>query len=305
MLQPGPMQRAIEALAMFHSFCRSTDVSQIIAVGTSALREAHNQAEFLERLAQVCDLHLRILSTDEEAYYGYLGAINSLPVNDGFVFDTGGGSTQVIAFNERRPQHFFSAQAGVLRFTERYVNSDPVSRRDFKALDQGAATIFGELEWFQSQAGQRLIGLGGTVRTLARIDQKRRNYPLDRSHGYVLSLDAIEETVEKLRRSNLRERENISGLNRDRADVILAGAVIVRQLMRQSGFSELMVSGQGLREGLFYEYFIGGGSPALIDNIRGFSVQNLARIYNYEARHAAHVRKLSLSLFDQTTALHG
>ncbi len=305
MLQPGPMQRAIEALAMFNSFCRATDVSQVIAVGTSALREARNQAEFLERLAQVSNLQLRVLSTDEEAYYGYLGAVNSLPFSDGFVFDTGGGSTQVVAVNERRPQRFFSAQAGVVRFTERYVTSDPVSRRDFKALDQGAAAIFGELDWFQAQAGQRLIGLGGTVRTLARIDQKRRNYPFDRSHGYVLSLEAVEETIEKLRRSNLRERENISGLNRDRADVILAGAVIVHQLMHQSGFSELMVSGQGLREGLFYEYFIGGGSPALIDNVRSFSVQNLARIYNYEARHAAHVRKLSLSLFDQAAALHG
>ena len=103
----------------------------------------------------------------------------------------------------------------------------------------------------------------------------------------------------------LRQREEVPGLSRDRADLILAGAVILDQLMRRGRFSSITVSGQGLREGLFYEQFLVGETPPLFSDQRGFSVQNLARIYNYEPLHTGKVRDLSLSLFDQLRPLHG
>ncbi len=304
-LQPQPMRRAVEALRLFHTFCRSTGVDQIIAVATSALREASNQHEFLHLLRQTTDLDLRILSTEHEAYYAYLGAINSLPFSDGFVLDTGGGSTQVTAVRNRTFSHSFSQQAGVVRFTERYVRSDPISKKDFRMLEQGAIEAFAQLDWLEATPGQHLVGLGGTVRNLARMDQKRRRYPLDRTHGYVLTRAALDELVDILRNSTQREREAMPGLNRDRADVILAGAVIVRQLMHQGNFSEMLVSGQGLREGLFYAHFLANQPELLIDDVRGFSVLNLAQIYNYEAHHVDKVRSLSLALFDQLQPLHG
>lgn len=305
MLQPRPMFRAIEALKLFHTFCRSTEVNEIIAAGTSALREAANQAVFLSELKREAGLDLRILSARDEAFYAYLGAVNSLSFTDGFVIDTGGGSTQVTAVRERGFCHSFSTQAGVVRFTERYLHSDPISKRDFRALEQGAAAAFAGLDWLAKAPGQRLVGLGGTVRNLARMDQKRRRYPLDRTHGYVLTRTALDELVEILRGSSQREREGMAGLNRDRADVIVAGAVIVRQLLHQSGFEEMLISGQGLREGLFYERFLAGQPQPLLADIRRFSVLNLARIHRYEAHHVEKVRDLSLALFDQLQPLHG
>ncbi|MCU0495674.1 MAG: Ppx/GppA family phosphatase, partial [Chloroflexaceae bacterium] len=290
-LQRRPMLRAVEALKMFNTFCEGTGVTSKIAVGTSALREATNRDEFLGLLRDAAGLELRILDTQQEAYYGYLGAANSLGITDGFVFDTGGGSTQVTAVRGRLSEHAYSTQAGVVRFTERFVRSDPISRRDFKALEEGAESAFKPLHWLNAEDG-RLVGVGGTVRALARMDQKRRRYPLDRSHAYVLTREAVEELVERLRSSSMREREHVPGLNQDRADVILAGAVIVRQLLRQGGFSELVVSGQGLREGLFYEHFLAGQEPPLLANPRAFSVQNLALLMDYEATHVARVRDL-------------
>jgi exopolyphosphatase/guanosine-5'-triphosphate,3'-diphosphate pyrophosphatase len=103
---------------------------------------------------------------------------------------------------------------------------------------------------------------------------------------------------------NQRQREEVPGLRRDRADLILPGAVILAHLMRRGGFEALTVGGQGLREGIFYEHFLVGEQPPLFADMRSFSVQNLARIYNYEVLHAARVRDLALSMFDQLRPLH-
>ncbi len=304
LLQPLPMKRSIEALKMFYTLCRAADVQQIVAVATSALREAANQYDFLAQLKQQTELDLRILSGEEEAYYGYLGVINSLPFTDGIVVDIGGGSTEVTAVRGRAISVASSQPVGVVRLTERFVQSDPISKKDFRALEQAVAATFAELDWLKPDVGPTMAGLGGTVRNLARIDQKLRNYPLDRLHGYIFTREALDDIVELLRRSTLRERESLPGLNRERADVILAGAMILRQLMYQGDFPQLMVSGQGLREGLFYEYFLTGQPLPLFADKRAFSVRNLALISNYEALHASKVRELSLMLFDQLQSLH-
>jgi exopolyphosphatase / guanosine-5'-triphosphate,3'-diphosphate pyrophosphatase len=172
-------------------------------------------------------------------------------------------------------------------------------------LESAAAAIFADVDWLSNTSGTSLVGIGGTIRTLADIDQKARRYPLDRVHSYSFTRARLEDIIEMLRGMNQRQREEVPGLSRDRADLILAGALIIQQLMRRGHFAELTVSGQGLREGIFYEHFLVGEAPPLFADMRGFSVQNLARIYNYEALHAAKVRELSLALFDQLRPLHG
>jgi exopolyphosphatase/guanosine-5'-triphosphate,3'-diphosphate pyrophosphatase len=303
-LQAKPIRRAVEALSMFERFCHNTGVEQIIAVGTSAIREAKNQEEFWKALRRATSLDLRIISAEQEAYFGYLGTINALSISDGFVFDTGGGSTQVSAVRNRRLLRSFSAQAGVLRFTERYVTSDPISKGDMHNLREGARRAFADLAWVHAEAGQQLAGMGGTVRTLARMDQKQRGYPLDRIHGYLLARESVANMVDEMAGRSRRERESLPGLKSDRADVTLAGAVIVDQLMEQGGFSELLVSGQGVREGLFYQHFLGPADPPIFPDPRAFSVLNLARLHDYEPSHCAKVAELSLSLYDQLAPLH-
>jgi exopolyphosphatase/guanosine-5'-triphosphate,3'-diphosphate pyrophosphatase len=304
-LQPGPIRRAVEALRMFESFCRGSGVDRVVAVGTSAIREAVNQAEFWSALRAATPLDLQIISAQEEAYYGYLGTANALAIHDGFVFDTGGGSTQVGAVKDRRLAESYSVQAGVVRFTERYVKSDPISKEQLRRLRDAATKAFGGLEWLRNAPGQTLAGMGGTVRTLARMDQKARAYPLDRVHGYTLTRQALAGLVEQLARRTRREREQLPGLKSDRADVTLAGAVIVEQLMDTGGFSELVVSGQGVREGIFYTHFLPHADPALIENPRSFSVLNLARLSFFEEQHCRAVARIALSLFDQLAPLHG
>jgi exopolyphosphatase/guanosine-5'-triphosphate,3'-diphosphate pyrophosphatase len=304
-LRPGPIHRAVEALRMFESFCRGSGVERVVAVGTSAIREAVNQEEFWEALRASTSLDLQIISAEQEAYYGYLGAANALALNEGFVFDTGGGSTQVVAVHDRRFVRSYSVQAGVVRFTERYVKTDPPTKDQLRALRSGARKAFADLDWLQDAPGRTLAGMGGTVRTLARMDQKARSYPLDRVHGYVLTREALAALVEQLARRPRREREQLPGLKVDRVDVTLAGALIVEQLMDKGGFRQLVVSGQGVREGLFYAHFLDGADPPLLDDPRGFSVLNLAHLTFFEEAHCRKVAEISWALFDQLAPLHG
>lgn len=304
-LNQAAMNRSIGALAMFSALCRGTNVENVVTVGTSAIRDATNQAEFLERLEREAGLTMRILSGEEEAYYGYLGVINSTTLTDGFVLDIGGGSTEITHVRDRRFQEAISRPVGTVRFSERYIHTDPISSKEYRQLQRGVRDSFNDLDWFRDKPGQMLVGVGGTVRNLARVDQKRKGYPLERLHGYVMSRVSLEETIDTLRKSKKAEREAIPGLNSDRADVIVAGAVILHQAMLQANFTELVVSGQGLREGLFYEHFLQDQEYPLIDDVRRFSVYNLVQHYHYEPRHVEKVRELSQSLFDQTQPLHG
>lgn len=298
------MDRAVATMRLFHVLSHSEQVQTIVPVATSAVREATNQAEFIARIAAEAGLSMRVLTAREEAYYGYLGVVNSIDLRDGFTIDIGGGSTQVSQVRGRGFLRWYSQPIGALRAAERFVRSDPISNKDFRALESGIIEYFASLDWLSAEQGPTLVGIGGTIRTLAEIDQKVHNYPLDRVHGYVLLRERLEALIEQLRGMDQRQREEIPGLRRDRADLILPGAVILAHLMRRGGFEALTVGGQGLREGIFYEHFLVGEQPPLFADMRGFSVQNLARIYNYEALHAAKVRDLAFSMFDQLRPLH-
>lgn len=305
MLQPAAMERAIDALHMFASLCRATAASDVIAVTTSAVRDAANQQAFLEQVRQRTGLELRVLSGEAEAYYGYLGVVNSFSVQDGVIVDIGGGSTELTQMVERDFHRAVSVPVGVVRFRDRYIHSDPISKTDFNALERGIASAFAEVDWLQPNGTHTLIGVGGTVRNLARIDHKRRKFPLERVHGYELSRAALDRIINSLRRLNSAGRAALPGLNRDRADVILPGALILRHIMERGGFEQVLVGGQALREGLFYEHFLAHQPQPVLADVRSFSVHNLATLYNYDASHAAKVREICLSLFDQLHRLHG
>ena len=164
------------------------------------------------------------------------------------------------------------------------------------------------INWMELPAGGTFVGLGGTVRALARMDREARGYPLGLTHGYELQLDRLEDLIERLRALPIEDRaRKVRGLQPDRADIILAGAMVVAAALRRAGAEGLVVCGQGLREGLFYREFLKPADPPVIRNVRRFSILNLARLYGYENAHANHVARLALALFDQLAALgrHG
>jgi exopolyphosphatase/guanosine-5'-triphosphate,3'-diphosphate pyrophosphatase len=268
------------------------------------VRDAKNQAEVLRRVAAKTNLQFRVLSGEEEAYYGYLGAINSLALQDGFIIDIGGGSAQVSLVRGRGLVQATSMPIGAVRMTEGFFRSDPPAKSEWQALKEHLTRVFRELDWFKCAPGMQLVGMGGTIRNFANIDQHLRGYPLQRLHAYQLDLERLETITDELRKRSIKQRIDLPGLNDERADVILAGALVLRQLMRHSKAESIQISGEGLREGVFYEQFLPSLTPPIIPDLRSFAIENLVRVYGYEQLHVVKVRELALEMFDQLHALH-
>jgi exopolyphosphatase/guanosine-5'-triphosphate,3'-diphosphate pyrophosphatase len=304
-LRPAPMDRAVHLMRVFKSLCDANGIETIIATATSAVRDARNQAQFLQRVEKEAGLKLRVLSGTEEAYYGYLGAINSTPLTNGLVLDIGGGSLELGRVRQRQLTHSTSLPLGAVRLSETFLRSDPIKASDARLVNRYVEALLSSIDWLKAARGDQLVGLGGTVRALAKMDQRRRSYPLDRLHGYVLTLPTIETMLHDMEDLPLSKREKLPGLNSDRADVIVGGTLTLARFMRLGGYHELIVCGQGLREGLFYEQFLHDLPAPLVPDVRAFSLANLTELYDVAWTHACHVEALAVSLFDQLRPLHG
>jgi exopolyphosphatase/guanosine-5'-triphosphate,3'-diphosphate pyrophosphatase len=301
-LRPAAMDRATRAAQIFAAFCAATGMDDIVAVGTSAIRDAANQARFLQRMEREAGLKVRVLSGEEEAYYGYLAAVNSTTLDRGFVMDLGGGSLQITRVENRQSVRSVSFPLGAVRLTEGFLSSDPVTPKEVGALADMLREQLKSLDWFAYEEGMQLIGEGGNVRLVARLQQKRVLYPLDILHGFELSSGQVAEVREGLTRATVAQRRRIDGMKPERADISLAGAVVVQEVLRAGGFESLTISGQGVREGLFYERFFSGesrqGAP-MFANVRADNVLNFGHVYRFQEAHARHIAHLTTRMFDQ------
>ena len=307
-LRPASMDRAIDTIRMFRAFCDAQAITHTVPVATAAVRDATNQVEFLRRLQEATRLRFRVLTGEEEAYFGVLGAINGLGLPNGLVMDVGGGSAEV---SRVRRSGFVQGQTtplGALRLTEMFFESRDraVKPAEIDRLKAHLAATWQGFPWLRLGLHEKFIGIGGTARALARIDREARNYPFGLLHGYELEMRRLDNLVERLSELPPDERaRKVPGLQSDRSDIILAGAMVVAEAMRRAGADRLTVCGHGLREGLFFREFLRPADPPVIPKLREFSVFNLGRLYGYEAEHATQVTRLALSLFDQLSRRHG
>lgn len=308
-LRPVAIERAVRTMHIYASFCRAMQIDEVLAVGTSAIRDARNRASLTERVKRETGIPVRVLSGEEEAYYGYLAAVNSTLLTDGLVMDIGGGSMQLTRVENRQRCESVSFPLGAVRLTEGYLKSDPVEKGEVKALVNHLHDILEPLTWLRAKPGMVFVGEGGTLRLIARLAQKRTNYPFDRLHGYELRASDAEDVRKDLAERSIAERVNLPGMKPDRADISFACAVAITEVMQIAGYNRMTVCGQGLREGIFYERFLtpDGGTPSmtappLVEDVRRASVSNLAHLYRYQEVHVEHVIKVTLSMFDQLRA---
>lgn len=304
-LSEAAMARGLSTLRLFKHFCDSTDTQVVLPTATSAVRDAGNGRAFVDRVRRELGLQLRILDGEREAYYGAIGALNEVALRDGTVLDIGGGSAQLSQVRQGRYARGESRTLGALALTERFLRKDPPGDREVEALRAEVAAQLATIPWLGDPRDRPLVGLGGTVRNLAKIESVRQESPLNTLHGFVLTRKAVERTIRLLGEQPLEGRQKIPGLSPDRADIILAGALVLLGVLEHLDVGQLTVSTSGLREGVFFEYFWQHLPYPVIPDPRRFSVLNVARIYQYQKRHASHVRFLAGRLFEQLQPLHG
>jgi exopolyphosphatase/guanosine-5'-triphosphate,3'-diphosphate pyrophosphatase len=300
-----PMERALQTLDVFAHFCRAAGLENgsVDAVATSAIRDAENAADFLERARELTGLPIRVLGREAEARYGYLAAINSTTLSDGCVLDLGGGSLQLVRVTDRLARESGSWSLGAVRMTECFLpGKGPAKRGQIDELRNHIASELEQASWL-AQTGRRLVGIGGTVRSLATAAQRAAGLPSNGVQGMVIEREALDELVERLAALPVAERSTIPGIKPARADLILAGAIVVQGVLQAGGFDGLEATEAGLREGVFFERLLDQHDPPLFEDLRRTSVMNLAARYNIDAAHTRHVATLALGMFDELARL--
>jgi exopolyphosphatase/guanosine-5'-triphosphate,3'-diphosphate pyrophosphatase len=223
---------------------RELGAERIDALATSAVRDASNGSAFRAELRERFELDARVLSGDEEARLTYLGAVHERePAADTLVFDIGGGSTELIVGTGERLSFHTSLQAGTVRHTERHIHHDPAEPGELEELAGDLHTLIERsLRESPRRRAKHGIGVAGTPTSLAAIEQKLDPYDPEQVHGYRLSLSSVQRMCSELAAKPLSERLRVTGLHAGRAPTIVAGVVILIQVMRAFGLEEIEVS---------------------------------------------------------------
>jgi exopolyphosphatase / guanosine-5'-triphosphate,3'-diphosphate pyrophosphatase len=283
------MARTTEALRDFRAIATGAGAKRIVSVATAAMRDASNGALFASRLQRELGMRIEIVGGTAEARYGFTGAVRGLAVSSGLLFDLGGGSLQITRFARRRPGGAVSLPLGALRLSEKFLESDPPTSKQLRRLRDHVRRHLTKVRVGRLGSGDRLVGTGGTLRNLAKIDRQARRYPIGWLHGYELSIDRLGEIVDSLARTKEKRRDDVAGLSAERADSIVGGAIAILTLAEFVHAKEILVSGQGVREGIaLKELKIAEGSP---EAVKEASLSSLVSRFDGWRRDAASRRR--------------
>ncbi|HEY1592502.1 MAG TPA: Ppx/GppA phosphatase family protein [Solirubrobacteraceae bacterium] len=301
-LSDEAIARGLETLTVFEHFLAAGELppSQVHAVATSAIRDASNRDQFLERARASTSLRIEVLSAEEEARLGYVAAVNTSTLTDGAVLEIGGGSLQLVGVRDRRAQELTSLPLGAVRLTEEFLPGDgPARKKEMEALRTYVRGALTGLPWL-GESGHRLIGIGGAVRNLAAAMQHSLDQPFDIGvQGFVLTPDALAELIDRLASMSTAERSEVPGIKPGRGDIVLAAALTIQTVVEVGGFDGIEATEAGLREGVFFDReLLGGRDEPLFDDVRAAAVSNLAIQYEADLDHVEHVATLSLQMWD-------
>lgn len=314
-LSPEAMDRAIEALRRCQDVAKTLNAEQVIAVATSAVREAPNGQAFLQRVEDELGLWVNLISGPEEARRIYLGVLSGMNFNSQphIIVDIGGGSTELILGDGHEPRTLSSTKVGAVRLTAERITTDPISSIEFESLQ---AYIRGMLErsiedlraHLKPGERPRMVGTSGTIETLAALNAREKFGTIPNPlNGCEMTLKDVREWVNRFRKLPFAGRLAIPGLSDRRAEIILAGALILQEVMTQLEVDSIVICERSLREGVVVDWMLTHG---LIEDrlrfqgsVRERSVFKTAQKYQVNLEHSQRVAEFALSLFDQTQGI--
>jgi exopolyphosphatase / guanosine-5'-triphosphate,3'-diphosphate pyrophosphatase len=252
-LAPDAIERTLEVLSRYREVMDGFGVERVRMTATSAARDASNREDFFVAAERVIGIRPELLSGDEEGRLSFLGATSELDQADGpfLVVDIGGGSTEFVVGTDA-PVGVMSIDMGCVRTTEKFLTSDPPTAEE---LSQAISVVHAYLDDVAREVPQtgdaaRLVGLAGTVSTMAAVELGLAEYDRSRIHHFVLTRAAAEDVFRTLATERRADRLHNPGLEPARADVIVGGALILVTIMRHFDFDECLVSESDILDGL-------------------------------------------------------
>ncbi len=311
-LDPDAIDRAIAALQRFRQIAEAHE-ADIFAVATSAVREAEDRGIFLQRAKEEAGIEVEVISGVEEARLIHLGALGAVPMADKrhLVIDIGGGSTELVVGEGTRPLLTRSLKLGHVRLTNRFFPDGVITEGAIASCRRHVRAFLAPVAKEVGSLGHSVtVGCSGTIENLARMAAAGAGVEIRSIDNLRLTSDQLDDVVDDIvSRHNSRDRRGIPGLDDHRADVIVAGAVLLRQLFKSLAINELSVSSHALREGVMLDRLARrrDSNDALhhLGDIRRASVLAVAARYEEDIVHAEHATNLAMQLFAQTSELHG
>ncbi len=311
-LSDEAMGRALSILKTLVTLARNKGFDRMVAVATSAVREARNGGEFVSRIAEHTGLAVRVISGTEEARLIYLGVKNSIALLEkpALIVDVGGGSVELIVGNRERMLHAQSLKLGAIRLVDQFLSKTPPPAPVLHVLEETVtAQLRTAIESFTIRQFDQLIATSGMAANLAEvIHLKQTGRPLPQHNLATVALKDLRSLESELARSSLRARLAIPGLDPKRADTLLPAAVVLRCLMELLGLQEMTLCDKAIREGVIYDFIVrhreGLEAEREIPDVRRRSVMRLVRRCHAPEVHSLHVAALALCLFDQTRPWH-
>lgn len=258
-------ERTLEALLDFAESIRRHAAVHTAAIGTSAFRNASNSPAFINEVKKRTGLDISVISGEQEARLTLRGVVRALKglgtqngnfLESALVIDIGGGSTELIMTSPEAEPAMASLPLGAVYLTDRFIKKDPPSKREIELLRH---TIKKSLDrscvMMRPGSGGAFVGTAGAITTLAAMDLGLAEYAPDKINGHTMTKATINGIIRKLEESSLEERRSLPGLEPGREDIILAGAVIAREIMERFGFMTIVVSDWGLREGIVLDLY--------------------------------------------------
>ncbi|MDB4896712.1 MAG: putative exopolyphosphatase, partial [Firmicutes bacterium] len=298
------LEHTLAVLRDFQRVGKAYGVGRYIAVATAAARQAKNGAEFIAAVTKETGIALQIIPGAEEGELGLTGALNTIAETDGLLIDIGGGSTELVRFSGRRLTAVVSLPYGAVNLTASFLPGGNGGKDAVERLERFLADVLMTVPWLPGARGLPLIGVGGSIRNVGRIDQKAVDYPLPLLHNYRLAPERVAKVYKELRSLSVKERRKVPGLSDDRAEIILPAVAMMQQVLLRSGAGEMVISGTGLREGLLYRHLLQDRESPVLDHVLSHSIANMVHIHGLDERLSREMSRVALALYDGLQPLH-
>lgn len=304
-LKPQRVAETIKTLKMFKRLCDASGVTRIIAVATAAVRRAKNQRSFLDEIQATCGIRVSVLSEEEEATLVYRGVINSMDIPKGIILEIGGGSTKIVYYNRRTILNYATLPFGAVTLTDLF-NDDGVSPKEQTAkIEEFFTEQFKKIEWLSEiDVDIQMIGVGGSFRSLYKMNKLVRKYPLNTVHNYSFTVEDFTAVYEMVRVLDVEKRKRIRGLSPERADIMPAAMAIIKSFTNYLHIDSFVTGGCGLREGIMINQALPITVERPLSDVMGYSLNTLVKYYGCDEKHVEHVVRLSVQLFKQLRVLH-
>ncbi|MBP6497054.1 MAG: Ppx/GppA family phosphatase [Campylobacteraceae bacterium] len=297
-LQENAINRALIAMEEFSHIIKGFKCSKVLCIATSALRDAPNASIFVKKVRQKLGINVKIIDGNAEAYYGAIGAINYLEgIGEAVTIDIGGGSTELAKIKNGFTEQTISLNLGTVRLKELFFDKKI-------PLDQIRAFLTKEIEKIPEDfACETMIGIGGTLRSLAKMLIEKSNYPLKTVHGFEYEISSFSTSlIDSIVTSDVLGLKTL-GVRKDRYDTMREGCIIFQSIFEKLSVKRVVTSGAGIREGVYLCDLLRSNHHKFNPDFK-LSLKSLKDRFSLSEDHNAYIKQLSYRLFDLLSPLH-